>query len=151
MALPNNAVATITLFPYPKGIDNTQRMQIIRGTITLANSTSVYPKGGIPLSWQNISNVDGESLSVFPNTANGPFPIEVDVFSANYAASASNIGPGPSGYIYTWDSVQGNLHILEVVSGNTGFSGPLVEFVTGQSIPAGVLNDAIQFTAIFAR
>ena len=143
-----NTSATITLFPYPKGIDNTQRMQILRGTISLVAGT--YPAGGIPLSWASLSNVDGESPTVLINTSSGPFPVEVDVFSSAYNADGKGFGNiGPSGYIYVWDSVNGNLHIFETWSGNTGFSGPLLELAG--PVPSVVLNDVIQFTAIFTR
>src|SRR5437868_1301030 len=110
-----NATATITVFPYPKGVDNTQRSQIIRGTIEISAGT--YPLGGFPLSWANASNVNGQMLESIPvpastpSSTGGPVPFDMDVKSSCYVST--NFGSGPSGFIYLWDSVNGNLHIFE--------------------------------------
>ena len=59
------ATITTTIFPYPKGIDNTQRSQIVRGTFAIsANGT--YPPGGFPLSWASLSNLNGETIEAIP-------------------------------------------------------------------------------------
>ena len=143
---------TITIYPYPKGIDNTQRFQVVRGTFSIPAGT--YPLGGFPLDWSTATNANGETIAAIPVPASSPSstgspkPIDVDVKSSAY--NSTNYGSGPSGYIYLWDSVNGNLHIfLDYGSAASTSSGPLVEM--GGNIPGLVVNDTIQFTAYFPR
>lgn len=147
-----NSAATITIFPYPRGFDNTQRMQVVRGTIAISAGT--YPLGGFPLTWGSLSNANGSVIesvplpSATPTSTGSIKPVDVDVKSTAY--TSTNYGSGPSGYIYIWDSVNGNLHIfLDYGSAASTSSGPLVEM--GGNVPGLVVNDTIQFTAYFAR
>ena len=142
-----NATATITVFPYPKGYDNTQRNQIVRGTIAISAGT--YPTGGFPLSWSSIIGVQSVPIpGSTPSSTGGPKPFDMDVKSTAY--TATNYGTGPSGYVYVWDSVNGNLHIfVDYGSAASTSSGPLVEM--GGNVPGLVVNDTIQFTAVFYR
>jgi hypothetical protein len=57
----------------------------------------------------------------------------------------------PSGYVYLWDNVLGNLHIFETDNGAAGSnaSGPLLEI--GGAIDNHIVTDVIQFEAIFVR
>lgn len=130
------ATATITIFPYPKGSDNTQRCQILRGTIAISTG-GTYPPGGFPLSWTGLEQI--KSLPGYgPGTA--VTPIEVQ------------FSPGanpPSGYVYIWDSVVGNLHIFESANGASNNSGPLLEI--GGAIDNRIVTDSIQFEAWFVR
>lgn len=145
------ATATVTIFPYPKGFDNTQRNVIVRGTIAV--STGSYPGGGLPLSWGSLTNTSGQGIEAIPPNSSTPtstgsiFPIDVDVKSVSYNTTAG--GPGPSGFVYVWDSVNGNLHVFISNNGVSAVSGPLVEL--GGNIPGAVQNDTIQFTAVFSR
>ena len=146
-----NATATITIFPYPRGFDNTQRFQIVRGTIAISAGT--YPVGGIPLSWGALTNTNGAVIESIPlpsalGTNTSIFPVDVDIHSTGYVSSSA--GTGPSGFIYLWDSVQGNLHIFESSNGASAASGPLIE-IGAANLPGTVVNDTIQFTAFFAR
>lgn len=142
------ATATINYFPYPKGNDNTQRFQVRRGTIAI--STGTYPPGGFPLSW----NV-GDGVKAIPNPSLTPsstgtiFPVDVDLKSTGDLGTSG--GTGPSGFVYIWDSVLGNLHAFVSTTGLAGstISGPLVEF--GGNIPGSMQNDTVQFTAYFVR
>lgn len=147
-----NAAATITIYPYPRGIDNTQRFQVVRGTIAISAGT--YPLGGFPLTWGSLSNANGAVIESIPLPASTPSstgtvkPTDMDVKSTAY--TSTNYGTGPSGYIYIWDSVNGNLHIFEDYgSAASTSSGPLVEM--GGNVPGLVVNDTIQFTAYFPR
>lgn len=146
-----NAAATITILPYPKGIDNTERCQIVRGTIAISAGT--YPPGGFPLSWQNLSNSSGEMIEsiplggITPSSTGVVAPFDMDVKSS--ANNASQYGTGPSGFIYVWDNVLGNLHIFQVQQDGSGISGPLVEM--GGAVPHEVVFDTITFTATFYR
>lgn len=142
------STATISYFGYPRGNDNTQRNQIRRGTIAISTG-GTYPPGGFPLDWSNEGNKSIPLASTTPSSTGTIKPIDVDVKSTGYVNSAN--GTGPSGYIYIWDSVQGNLHIFQTVNGAGGSnaSGPLQEL--GGNIPNTVVTDTIQFTAVFAR
>ncbi len=142
-----NATATITVFPYPRGYDNTQRNQIVRGTIAISAGT--YPLGGFPLSWTNIIGIQSIPIPAStPSSTGGPKPFDMDVKSTAY--TSTNYGSGPSGYVYVWDSVNGNLHIfVDYGSAASTSAGPPVEM--GGNVPGLVVNDTIQFTAYFYR
>ena len=138
--------ATITVFPYPKGVDNTQRFHVLRGTIAVTNGT--YPPGGFPLNWTNLEQVKAiPAGGSTPSSTGSPAPIEVDIFSTSNQAGFGGIGP--SGYVYSWDNVLGNMHILEAANGVSNASGPLIEY--GGNLDQHIVNDTIQFTAYFVR
>jgi len=143
-----NATATIVPFAYPSGYDNTQRNDIIRGTITIS-ATGYYPPGGFPLNWGTVEGI--KTLPPFgssPSSTGNIFPIDVDIKSV--ANKTSTQGTGPSGFIYLWDNVLGNMHIFQVATdAASGNSGPLIEI--GGTVPPQVLADTIQFTAYFTR
>lgn len=143
------STATISYFGYPRGNDNTQRNQIRRGTIAISTG-GTYPPGGFPLDWSSEGNKSIPLPSTTPSSTGTIKPIDVDVKSTGYSTQNSG-GPGPSGFIYIWDSVQGNLHIFVANNafGASAASGPLIEL--GGNIPNTVVTDTIQFTAVFAR
>lgn len=138
------AIATITINPlaHPKGYDNTQHNEVVRGTFAISTG-GTYPPGGFPLNWGALEGIKAipPSLST-PSSTGSIFPIDVDVKS---------VANPPSGYIYLWDNVLGNLHIFETVNGAAGSnaSGPLEEL--GGAIPNTIVTDVIQFTAYFSR
>jgi hypothetical protein len=55
----------------------------------------------------------------------------------------------PSGYIYLWNSVTGNLHIFESSNAASNNSGPLLE--VGGAIDNRIVTDVIMFEAWFTR
>ena len=126
-----NATATLSVYAYPKGVDNTQRNLVVRGTITL--SQGVYPPNaaGFALNWAALEEV---------KSAPAVFPTDVDVKSVRNP---------PSGVVYAWDSTTGNLHIYVSNNGVSSNSGPLIEF--NGTLPQWIFADTIQFTAVFAR
>jgi hypothetical protein len=134
------ATATIVVNAYPSGIDNTARFEIVRGKITISTG-GTYPPGGFPLNWSGIEGLKViPAASLTPSSTGTILPVDMDI---NSAANP------PSGYIYTWDNVNGNLHILESNNGVSGNSGPLVEL--GGAIPNTIVTDVIQFRASFVR
>jgi hypothetical protein len=159
MAVTTSTV-TLTVNPYPRGIDNTQRTQIFRGTV--AFSPGVYPSGGYAVSWAALQQT-GSGIGVMsipagsstPTSTSTPFPIDVDINSHAYNTTTSASGAssfGPSGFIYVWDNVNGNIHIFRTNTGSaSGVSGPLFEWVPGTDVSSQVVNDVITFTAVFAR
>jgi hypothetical protein len=149
-----NSTATLTVRAYPHGIDNTQRSQIVRGTVAI--TTGFYPSGGYVVNWATLSQGgSGQGVESIPVAFSGlsssittPFPVDVDIKSV--AANTSPYGKGPSGYIYVWDNVNGNIHIFQsATNAASGNSGPLVEF--GGAIPNTIVNDRITFTAVYQR
>lgn len=142
-----DTTATITINAYPNGTTNDQRMQTIRGVFVL--SQGHYPEGGIPLNWNTVEAIKAiPAPGLNPASTGNIFPIDVDVHSSGYVRN--NNGVGPSGFIYIWDSVQGNLHIFESNNGVSNASGPLIE-IGAAALPASVFQDTIKFTAVFAR
>jgi hypothetical protein len=135
------ATATISPFAYPKGYDNTQRNTIVRGTIAISTG-GTYPPGGFPLNWGGIEGIKSvPPASLTPSSTGNIFPIDMDVKS---------VANPPSGYVYLWDNVLGNLHIFVVDHLSTSnSSGPLYEL--GGAIDNAIVTDTIEFTAVFTR
>ena len=134
------AKATINVYAYPKGVTNDQRMEILRGTIAISTG-GTYPPGGFSLDWTGIESIKAIPASAStPSSTGSPAPIDVDVKSAQNP---------PSGYVYIWDNVVGNLHIFESNNGVSSNSGPLVEI--GGAINNTIVADVIQFRAVFVR
>jgi len=139
-----DSTATITVFPYPKGVDNTQRCEVLRGTISVTQGH--YPSGpngtGWPLSWANIEGLKAiPPGSTTPSSTGSITPINVDVHSA---------ASPPSGIVYIWDNVFGNLHAYISADASSNSSGPLIEY-GGAVIPQYIINDVIQFEAWFTK
>ena len=134
------ATATISVYSYPTGVSNDQRMEILRGTIAISTG-GTYPPGGFSLDWTGIEAVKAiPAGGSTPTSTGSPAPIDVDVKSAQNP---------PSGYVYIWDNVVGNLHIFESNNGVSANSGPLVEI--GGAISNKIVTDIIQFRAVFVR
>lgn len=129
MVVPSTA--TITINAYPAGYDNTQRNEIVRGTISV--TSGAYPSGGYALTW----NQDGiKSLGPGGSPPLYPFPIDV---------TFKSIASPPSGYNYLWDGTTGALRVY-----NLGVSPPVFAEISG-TVPAAVSGDTIAFTAYFSR
>ncbi len=135
-----SSTATITVYPYPKGKDNTQRNVVLYGTIAISTG-GTYPAGGFALSWANV-----EEAKTIPPGSTTPSSTTAIIPSRMTITSAAN---PPSGYVYVWNSVNGNLHIFESNNGVSANSGPLVE--VGGAIANAIVVDVIQFEAIFPR
>ena len=138
------ATATITVNSYTKGgIDNAQHLQYLRGTIAISTG-GTYPPGGFPLNWGGIEGLKAIPLGSATQAVAGvqtlPFPVDVTVHSA---------ANPPSGYIYAWDNVLGNLHIFESSNGASNNSGPLLE--VGGAVDNHIVTDVILFEAVFVR
>lgn len=137
------AALTATIYDFPRGIDNTQRMQVVRGTFSIGFGT--YPPGGFPITWASLKNGSfGEIFSIpVAGVSSSVMPIEVDV---------NSVSNPPSGYVYVVDTVTGNLHVFISANGSSSASGPLIEGVgPNANIPGALAQDSIQFTAYFVR
>lgn len=134
------ATATLTLYDFPKGVDNTQRYQILRGTISIGFGT--YPVGGFALNWSSLTNAGGGRVEGIPNSGSTVIPVEVDV---------QDVSPTPSGYVFVVDNL-GTLHVFIAANAASSTSGPLIEGVGPNANVTGTLASAtIQFTAYFVR
>jgi hypothetical protein len=134
------AVATFKQLAYPGGSDNTQKSQILRGTVTFTvqagspPTQDTYPAGGFSLT----SVYGSETVKSLPTSSTqGPLP---------FAAHAESVALPPSGYVYQFDNTNWNLHIFQV-SGN----GVLVELSSASALPAGVISDTVLVMLYFAK
>ncbi len=125
------ATATLTVNAYPYGEDNTQRRQILHGTVALS-SGGTYVTNGIPLNWSTL--VDGNfppsaGKEFIPNFGSGQTKPQ-DAFFYSTTLAAPN-------YAYTYDKVNNSLRI---VAGGTE--------LTTAAVPT---PDTIAFEAEFIR
>jgi hypothetical protein len=128
------ATVTLKLYPFPQGIDNTQRRVHISGVAAIAASPSTYTTGGLPTNFQAITNVLTGATD-FLNT-NQAVPIMAYFTSIN-----------GSGYVYGWNKATNKLQIF---TGGAAQS-PMTELTGGATIPAAVSSDVIEFDASFVR
>jgi hypothetical protein len=129
--------ATLTVYNYPNGINNTQRRQTLYGTIAIGASPLTYATGGIQLSFLGVKDASGQV-------------VQIDSASTLPAILWLQ-GVGGSGYTYTWNQPTNKLQIFTVDATATGTEYPLIEFTNGAAIPAGVSGDTIVFEADFIR
>jgi hypothetical protein len=135
------ATATITVKARLQGgNDLTRSQQVLTGTIAISTG-GTYPPGGFPLNWSNLPELStvpqGNQFQASTGTI---MPADMDVKS---------VANPPSGYIYAWDNVNGNLHIFVSADASSNSSGPLQEL--GGAISNAIVTDTIQFKAWFVR
>lgn len=143
-----DSVCTITTYKGPRGSTVDQRTQTVRGT--LAFSAGHYPAGtgvagttGWALNWSNVEAVKALPTppTTGPSSTGSPAPFDCDIKS---------IASPPSGVVYLWDSVSGNVHMYVVANASSNSSGPLEEY-GGTVIPQYIINDIVEFRAVFER
>src|SRR5208282_3644354 len=111
---------------FPLGFDNTQKTEILRGTIAVDAAAATYATGGLALSLASSEVLKSSSA-----------PIQVRVWSA-----------AGSGYVYAYNAAAATLQIF--LCGGSG--SPLIELGGNTTqIPDGVSGDTIQFEAIFPK
>lgn len=118
------AAATPTINAFPNGIDNTQRMTIVYGTIAIGASPLTYATGGVVLSFSGLEPIK--------STQN---PVIV------YIESVSG-----SGYTYEWNKATGKVQIFTGAAAQS----PQTELTAG-AVPAAVSGDTIAFEAHFLK
>lgn len=138
------SAASLSLNNFPFGVDNTQRYTYLRGTISLSAGT--YTEGGISINWSNLFKSGGGNAD--PKVV--PPPFQVTFRSAGYSASSIS-SQVVGGYLYEWNEENDSLQILTASGGSAGTGAVFEEMTNGTSLPAAVLNDTIQFEAIFAK
>jgi hypothetical protein len=123
------ALSTVkaTIYAYPNGNDNTQRRQILMGTLAISASPGTYPTGGFSLT------------NVFALEANKTSNYNTPMYLTVYSVSGS-------GYVYAYNRANNKLQIFTGAAAQS----PLAELSAGAT-PAGVSGDTIEFFVEFAR
>lgn len=140
-----SASSTLRVNPFPYGVDNTQRRQVVYGTCILSPAGTYINPGnssnGIPLNWGAMQ--DGNSKS------NGPFAPQVGPWTNNVAGQVEpdvayffSIGNETTipGYTYVYNKPTTGSTTLRIMNGTT-------ELTNAASITA----DNIGFCAEFIR
>lgn len=123
------------------GVDNSQKVLEVYGTIAIDATPSTYAPGGLAIvSALNVA-LNGwaqEQVKASPLKTGdtGPTPFIV------YVESVSG-----SGYTYQWNKATNKLQIFQ---GGAGASAPQAEIPTA-AIPAAVSGDSLAFEARFVR
>jgi hypothetical protein len=123
------ALSTIkaTIYAYPNGNDNTERRQVLMGTLAISASPGTYATGGLSLA--NVFAVEQNKTSNY-NT-----PMYINIYSVS-----------GSGYGYSYNRASNK---LQVFTGSAAQS-PATELAAGAT-PAGVSGDIIEFFVEFSR
>jgi len=130
------STATINVYGFPKGHTVDQRNLTLRGTISITSGT--YPLGPGGTGWTlNWGAVAGATPVAAATTL---LPIDCDFKS---------IANPPTGWIYVWNSVTGNMHLYVCANASSNASGPLQEY--NGNVPGSVVNDVIEFRAVFSK
>ena len=122
-----NSTVTATAYSYPNGTDNTQRRQIVTGTLAIQASPGVYATGGLSLS--NVFNIE----TIKSSDNNSPAYLRFESVSG-------------SGYIYGWNKANNKIQIFTGAAAQS----PLTELSAG-AMPAGVSGDVILFRGEWPR
>lgn len=125
------ADATIALAThgYPNGVDNTQRRQIVYGTITITAVDGTAPATGIPIDWSKI--VDSSSLPAHyfqPQVGSATTQPAWVEFMPNTASATPK-------QLYTYDATNDSL----------------VVWAAGSPAVTGILADVVNFKAEWIR
>lgn len=121
----STATAVVTINSYPNGVDNTQRSEIVKGTLAIGASPLTYVTNGLPITYAN-----NEAIKSLTLTAN---------WGVIY---------GIAGYVYQYDPAHNTVRIYTTAE-TSGV--PLVELTNTTAIPSGVSGDTIYCRFEFAR
>lgn len=128
------ATATVTIDNYPTGIDYSQKLIYVRGTVAIQASPATYATGGLTLSWVN------EQLK-------SPLATPVDAWFYSAGAAGTTVG----GYGYLWNKANNKLVIMAAATVTAGTGPQQQEMTNTTAIPAAVSNDTIRFEAVFQK
>ncbi len=121
------SAASILVSAFPDGKDLTMNHLHVYGTVSISAGT--YPAHGIPLKW-----------------ASSEIPTQLSPSFVEFMS----IGSPPGTFDYVWDKASGTIRILTASGGSAGTS-PFQEFTTGAAVNNQIVNDTIEFHAIFRR
>ena len=125
------ATSKLVVNAFPLGVDNTQRQQVVYGTIQLSSGGTYINPNGIPISWV-FFNPDG---STFYPAISAQTTDPIVAYFTSAIGGVQTATPALQSYIY--DSVHNTLRI---------YNGS-VEVLNA----AAIAVDTIQFEAHYAR
>lgn len=134
------ATVTLKVYPFPNGVDTSQRRTTISGQAAIQASPATYTTGGLgtattgALNWQALVDQLTGAAVIVETTASQPIMV--------YFTSV-----GGSGYIYGWNKSTNKFQIFTGAAAQAA----LTELTNGAAIPAGVSGDVIEFDADFAK
>lgn len=137
------ATATLSIYPYPQGIDNSQRVIYVTGTVAIQASPATYATGGLTLNWTGLL----QTVTNLPIVAQGTDLAPFLVWFQGVGLAGSTVG----GYTYVWNKASDTFQIGAAVTVTAGTGPTFEEMTNGTAIPAAVSNDTIQFEATFVR
>ena len=126
--------ATLTVYPWPQGIDNSQHRIRVNGQVAIAGT---YAAGGFALVWTSLTESTTGQAVLLNTTKTAPF--------IAYFQSASG-----SGFVYQYNVATNKIQIFTVESTALSTQSALTELAAG-TVPAGVSGDTIQYEAEFVR
>jgi hypothetical protein len=114
---------------YPAGVDNTQRRQVVYGTLTITAAGGTAPATGIPINWSTITDSSSLPANYF----------QPQVSSSTTQPAWVEFMPGASSatpkQIYTYDATNNSI----------------VVWAAGSPIVTGILADVVNFKAEWIR
>lgn len=140
------ALCTITIDNFPAGIDNSQRVIYVSGTIAIQAGPATYLTGGLALNWQAALDASGQLANLIAVGPGGLKPFMV------WLSSGATAGTTVGGFGYVWNKASNTLQLLASSGTQTAGTGTISQEMTNTTaIPASVSNDVIRFEAIFVR
>lgn len=134
------ATVTLKVYPFPYGIDTSNRRMSISGQAVVQASAATYATGGLgtastgALNWLTLVDQLTGAAVTLETTATQPIMV--------YFTSV-----GGSGFVYGWNKSTNKFQIFTGAAAQSG----LTELTNGAAIPAGVSGDVIEFDADFAK
>jgi len=121
-----DATVAITSKAFPAGVDNTQRRQVIYGTMAITANSGTGPATGLPLDWSKITN---------GNLSGGGY-LQPQVGSSVSQPDFVTVQPLAVGtQLYTYNAT----------------SDSLVVWQAGAVVTTGIVAGSVQFKAEFIR
>lgn len=121
-----DATVALAAKPFPYGVDNTQRRQIIYGTATITANAGTGPATGLPLNWWAVSNPSGGTI-------------------------APEVGPGVTTPDFVTFQGQGSESTVEQLYSFDYTNNSLLVWRAGAFVTTGIVADTVEFKAEFVR
>jgi hypothetical protein len=123
-----DATVALTSKPFPKGVDNTQRRQIVYGTAAITANAGTGPATGLPLNWAAIADGNYGTGTFQPQV--GPTQTKPDFVTFQGQGSEAT-----AEQLYTYDYTNNSLLVWRA----------------GAFVQAAIAADTLVFKAEFIR